>query len=150
MKPLLWLRARRIRKHLKSYGRNFIFDPESTFITPETTDIGNDVFIGEKAHITGIVRIGDRVMFGPRPMILSGNHSFGKGIKPRFAPAGETNPIIIRNDVWCGAGVIILDGVEIGEGSVIGAGSVVTRSIPPHVVAVGNPCRVIRNLAEAQ
>jgi len=150
MKPLQYLKSRRIRKRLKSCGRNFIFDPESTFITPETTEIGNDVFIGEKAHITGIVRIGDRVMFGPRPMILSGNHSFGKGIIPRFSPAGETNPIIIHNDVWCGACVIILDGVEIGEGSVIGAGSVVTKSIPPHVVACGNPCRVIRSLTEAQ
>lgn len=61
-------------------------------------------------------------------------------------PCAETSrgPIIIGNDVWIGAGAIILSGVSIGDGTVIGAGSVVTRDIPPYVVAAGNPATVVR------
>ena len=55
-------------------------------------------------------------------------------------------PIAIGDDVWLGGGVIVLPGVTIGDAAVIGAGSVVTRNIPPRVLAVGNPCRVIRQL----
>lgn len=55
-------------------------------------------------------------------------------------------PITIEDGVWIGGGVIVLPGVTIGHGSVIGAGSVVTKSIPSNVVAVGNPCRVIRKI----
>ena len=55
-------------------------------------------------------------------------------------------PVTIGDDVWIGGGVSILPGVHIGNGTTIGAGSVVTRSLPARVVAVGNPCRVIRQL----
>ena len=58
-------------------------------------------------------------------------------------------PITVGDNVWIGAGVTVLAGVSIGENSVIGAGSVVTRSIPPNVIAVGVPCRVIRPITEA-
>ena len=55
-------------------------------------------------------------------------------------------PIIIGDNVWLGINVTVLKGVTIGNGSLIGAGSVVTRSIPPNVMAAGNPCKVLRNL----
>ena len=58
-------------------------------------------------------------------------------------------PVVIEDNVWIGGNVVILPGVTIGEGSVIAAGSIVTRDIPPRVVAGGNPCRVIRPLTEA-
>ena len=54
-------------------------------------------------------------------------------------------PIVIEDDVWIGRRVIILPGVTIGRGSVIGAGAVVAKDIPPYSVAVGNPCKVVRN-----
>ena len=57
-------------------------------------------------------------------------------------------PITLGDNVWLGGDVTILPGVTIGSGSVIGAGSVVTRDIPPNVVAVGNPCRVLRPITE--
>jgi virginiamycin A acetyltransferase len=63
-------------------------------------------------------------------------------------PLGEEisrGPIIIGNDVWIGAGATILSGVQIGDGSVIGAGAVVTRAIPPYVVAAGNPATIVRD-----
>ena len=55
-------------------------------------------------------------------------------------------PVVIGNNVWLGGGVIVCPGVTIGENTVIGAGSVVTKDVPPHVFAAGNPCRVIREL----
>lgn len=57
-------------------------------------------------------------------------------------------PIDIGSDVWVGGGAIILPGVRIGSGAVIGAGSVVTRDVPERVLAVGNPCRVVREITE--
>ena len=57
-------------------------------------------------------------------------------------------PVHIENNVWIGAGAVILPGVTIGENSVIGAGSVVTKDIPPDVVAVGSPCRVLRTITD--
>jgi maltose O-acetyltransferase len=56
-------------------------------------------------------------------------------------------PITIGSRVWIGGGAIVCPGVTIGENTTIGAGSVVTRDIPPNVLAVGNPCRVLRELA---
>lgn len=56
---------------------------------------------------------------------------------------------MLKDNVWLGAYVTLLPGVTVGEGSVIGAGSVVDRNIPDHVVAVGNPCRVLRKITEA-
>ncbi len=58
-------------------------------------------------------------------------------------------PIILEDNCWLASNVVVCGGVTIGEGSVIGAGSVVTRDIPPHSLAVGNPCRVIRTLTAA-
>ena len=58
-------------------------------------------------------------------------------------------PVTIGSDVWLGANVTVCPGVTIGDGAVIGAGSVVTRDIPPRVVAVGNPCRVLREITPA-
>ena len=64
----------------------------------------------------------------------------------RAAGLEYTHPVTIGDNVWIAAGALVLPGVTIGEGSVIGAGSVVTRDVPPYSLAVGNPCRVIRQL----
>lgn len=138
-------------KKFKKIGNNFIFDFEgSTIIEPEYIEIGNNVFIGEKAHIAAQVTIGNNVMFGAKPMLLGGNHYFGiKGRSVRFLhPKNRENvePIKIEDEVWCGAGVIILGNVTLGMGCVIGAGSVVTKSIPPYTIAVGNPCKPIKKI----
>jgi maltose O-acetyltransferase len=149
MKLHAYLENRRLRRAFSSIGKNVIFDPLGTYITPELTEIGDNVFIGERPHFSGPVTIEDNVMFGPRVMLLSGNHKFGvRGESPRFLEPDPPKRIVIGRDAWLGAGVIVLDGVKIGEGAVIGAGSVVTKEIPPFVVAVGNPCRPIRNIFE--
>lgn len=94
----------------------------------------------------GDVFIGDYVMIGPNVTIVTAAHP----IKPDLRRRGIqfNRPVHIENNVWIGAGAIILPGVTIGENSVIGAGSIVTKDIPANVVAVGNPCRVMREIGE--
>ena len=92
------------------------------------------------------VYVGDNVMFGPNVTIATGGH-------PIIPELREKNyqynmPVHIGKNVWIGAGALIMPGVTIGENTVIGAGSVVTKDIPANVVAVGNPCRVMREIGD--
>ena len=139
-----------LMRRLKSVGDNFLFDVESYILTPEHMEIGNNVFIGEFAHISADLKIGNNVMFGPRPIIIGGNHYFGVKGRSNFTlrPQGRENTglISIEDDTWFGAGVVILKGVTTGIGTIVGAGSVVTKSLPPFCVSVGNPCRPIKRV----
>ena len=150
--PSIWVnhsKRKAIIKRIKKCGRNFSFGRYSTFVTPELLTVGQDVFIGERAYLSGEIIIGNNVMFGPRALILEGNHIFAVyGKRARFIKPDSRShrkPTIIEDEVWCGAGVIVLRGT-VGMGSVIGAGSVVTQDIPPYVVAVGNYCRPIKRI----
>jgi acetyltransferase-like isoleucine patch superfamily enzyme len=106
----------------------------------DDVDLALDVYI----ETSGGVEIGARVLVGPRTCIFSANHSVPLGRGRIFGAGRADAPVVIGDDVWLGANVIVLPGVRIGEGAVIGAGSVVTRSIPAMTVAVGNPARVLR------
>lgn len=88
--------------------------------------------------------VGDYTMLGPNVVIATAGHP----ILPELRPlAYQYNmPVHIGKNCWLGAGVIVLPGVTIGDNTVIGAGSVVTKDIPANVVAVGNPCRVLREI----
>lgn len=92
------------------------------------------------------IYVGDYTMFGPNVVLATAGHP----ILPELRPlAYQYNmPIHIGKNCWLGAGVIVLPGVAIGDNTVIGAGSVVTKDIPANVVAVGNPCRVLREINE--
>ena len=92
------------------------------------------------------IYIGDYTMLGPNVVLATAGHP----ILPELRPlAYQYNmPIHIGKNCWLGAGVIVLPGVTIGDNSVIGAGSVVTKDIPANVVAVGNPCKVLREINE--
>ena len=92
------------------------------------------------------IYIGDYVMIGPNVTICAGSHT----VSPRFRRAQyQYNlPVHIGENVWIGANTVIMPGITVGENSVIGAGSVVTKDIPANVVAVGNPCRILRPITE--
>lgn len=92
------------------------------------------------------ITVGDCTLFGPHVTLATAGHP----IEPnRRAKGYQYNaPIVIGKNCWLGAGVIVMPGVTIGEGSVIGAGSIVTKDIPPYVVAYGNPCKVMRPIGE--
>jgi hypothetical protein len=93
----------------------------------------------------GVVSLGDHVRIGPNCSLLGADHEYRDRETPiHMQPM--TNPgLKIGDDVWIGANCVVLPGIEIGRGCVVGAGSVVTRSLPPYSVAVGNPARVIKN-----
>ena len=102
------------------------------------------------------VHIGDNVLIGPNVTLATPMHPLlpaERNVMQRadgsYYNLEYAKPITIENDCWLAANVTVCGGVTIGEGSVIGAGSVVTRSIPPHSLAAGNPCRVIRKITEA-
>ncbi len=119
---------------------------------PFYCDYGTNIRLGEKVYFNFNcvvldvceVRIGDFTLFGPAVQIYTATHPMDAEARRRLELA---RPIEVGSDVWVGGGAILCPGVKIGSRSVIGAGSVVTRDIPEGVVAVGNPCRVIRAIA---
>ncbi len=95
---------------------------------------------------TGRVIIGNNVFLAPRVNIFTAAHPIDK--KVRNERLEYAKKVVIGNDVWIGGSVTINPGITIGDNVVIDSGSVVTKDIPSNVVAVGNPCRVLRNITE--
>lgn len=129
---------------------------KDTFITPPFwCDYGYNISVGDNFYsnhgmvITDGAKVtfGDHVFVAPNCCFTTAEHA----IDPEMRKAGVevAKPITIGSNVWIGAGSTILAGVVIGDNTVIGAGSVVTKSIPAGVVAVGVPCRVMRQITEA-
>jgi len=124
------------------------------FRPPVRIDYGGRVVIGARTFINadfmviggGEVSIGADCLIGPRCGIYTPNHA--EDVTRRLDGWELPRPVTIGNNVWVGGSVTITPGVSIGDNSIIGAGSVVTRDVPAGVVAVGNPCRVIRPIAE--
>jgi acetyltransferase-like isoleucine patch superfamily enzyme len=111
-----------------------------------TMEIGESVFINYGCSIgaTMLVRIGARSSLGPHVMIMDNDfHQLDPERRNEVPPSA---PVVLGENVWLGARVIVLRGVTIGDGSVIGAGSVVAKDVPPRTVAGGIPAKVIRSL----
>ena len=111
-------------------------------------EIGEGSFINVDCIILDAckVKIGKKVLFGPRTCIYSVYH-------PIYAPIRAegydvSKPVTIGDNVWLGGNVVVNPGVTIGQGTIIGAGSVVTKDIPSNVIAAGNPCKVIREITD--
>lgn len=126
---------------------------DSAWIQPPFfCDYGTNIYLGERVYFNFNcivldvceVRIGDFTFLGPGVHLYTATHPLNAQLR-RTQEFGK--PITIGSDVWIGGGAIICPGVNIGSKTVIGAGSVVTKTIPPGVLAAGNPCRVIRDLA---
>ena len=92
------------------------------------------------------IYVGDGTMFGPNCVIATAGHPIDPELRERQLQYNI--PVHIGKNCWLGAGVLVMPGVTIGDNSVIGAGSVVTKDIPANVIAVGNPCRVLREIGE--
>ena len=92
------------------------------------------------------IYVGDATMFGPNVTIATAGHPILPELREQAYQYHM--PVRIGKNCWLGAGVIVMPGVTIGDNTVIGAGSIVTKDIPANVVAVGNPCRVMREIGE--
>jgi maltose O-acetyltransferase len=127
--------------------------PEDAVIEPPFyCDYGSNIHVGSRFYANSgcvfldcaPITIGDNVQLGPLVQLLAPTHPLDAETRRTGVESAE--PIAIGDDAWLGGGVIVLPGVTIGPRSVIGAGSVVTKDVPADVVAVGNPCRVLRPL----
>lgn len=130
---------------------------------PFFCDYGVNIFLGENAEINhncvfldaNKITIGKNALIAPAVQIYTAFHPIKASERiPTFTTGHEdmnfcktqSAPVTIGDNVWIGGGSVILPGVSIGDNVTIGAGSVVTKNIPDHVLAYGNPCRVIRSL----
>lgn len=128
----------------------------ATVVPPFHCDYGYNIEVGENFFLNAgcvildgaKVSFGDNVFVAPHCGFYTAGHPLN--VARRNQGLEYARPITIGDNVWIGAEVCVLPGVSIGEGSVIGAGSVVTKDIPAHVLAFGNPCRVIRELEEGE
>ena len=137
-----------IKELFKSTGENV--HVEQTF----HCDYGCHISVGENFYanydcimvdVCEII-IGDNVLLAPLVGIYTAGHPIDAAVRNEGLEFGK--PVIIGDNVWIGGNAVINPGVTIGSGVVIGSGSVVTKDIPDHVVAVGNPCRVLRKINE--
>lgn len=123
-----------------------------TILSPFFCDYGYNIEVGENffMNVDCVILDGARVSFGDNVFVAPhcGFYTAGHPLDAERRNQGleYARPITVGSNVWIGAHVCVLPGVTIGENTVIGAGSVVTKDIPPHVLAAGNPCRVIREL----
>lgn len=108
------------------------------------TRVGKRVFINFGCTFLdqGGITLEDGVYLGPGVKIVTESHPENPALRHRLL----VKPVAIRRNAWIGAGAILLPGVSIGENAIVGAGSVVTKDVPDHAVAVGNPARVIRSI----
>jgi len=142
-------RAQLLSSLLGSIGEHVWIEP------PFRCDYGSQITMGSGVYANydlaildcAPVTIGDLVLFGPRVTIATASHPVDHG--QRVVELYEyAQPIIIEDGAWLGAHVVVGPGVTIGARSVVGAGSIVTRDVPPDVVAAGNPCRVLRPITD--
>lgn len=135
-----------IRGLLGKTGKTFLIEQ------PFFCDYGYNIEIGENfyANFNCVILDGAKVVFGDNVFIAPGCGFYTAGhpldVKQRNEGLEYARPIKVGNNVWIGAQVIVLPGVTIGDNTVIGAGSVVTKDIPDNVIAIGNPCRVVKKI----
>ena len=137
-------RAQLLHALLGSLGEGSVILPRFQCDYGTYISIGARCFLNYDAVLLDCapITIGDDVSIGPRTQLLTAHHPIADH-DARRQGWELASPITIGNNVWLAAGVIVCPGVTIGDNSVVGAGAVVTKDVPPHVVAAGNPCRVL-------
>ena len=147
-----------LRELVGKLGAGVFIQGPVTFHYGCHTEIGDGCFINFNFTVQddAKVTVGERCNFGPNVTIVTPMHPMiAAERRAVLGPDGKparlcwAKPVHIGNDCWFGANVVVCPGVSVGDGCVIGAGSVVTRDIPANSFAAGNPCRVIREITEA-
>ena len=132
--------------YLKKCGKNFSVYRNVHFEVPENIIIGNNSGFNMNCWVSGGggLTIGNDVLIGPNVIIHSANHNFSRIDKPIRLQGHTFKSVIIYDDVWIGAGAIILPGVIIQRGAIIAAGSVVTKEVPQYAIVAGVPAKIIK------
>jgi len=127
----------------------------TTINPPFQCDYGYNITIGDNFFANydcvfidvNTITIGNNVMFGPKVCLYTAGHPIDAEVRNLDLEFGY--PIKIGDNVWIGGNTVVNPGVSIGNNTVIGSGSVVTKDIPSNVIAVGNPCKVLRNITDS-
>ncbi|GAA0391951.1 sugar O-acetyltransferase [Paenibacillus motobuensis] len=141
-------RGKLLRDLFESVGESVYIEP------PFRCDYGCNISVGDNFYANfdciildvAKVKIGSNVLFGPRVSVFTAGHPVDADVRNTLLEFGT--PITIGDNVWIGGNTVINPGVTIGSNVIIGSGSVVTKDIPDGVIAVGNPCRVLRPITE--
>lgn len=143
------LRNQILRQLFKKLGENVWIEPDFRCEFGKNITIEDHVYINFGCVILDCaeVTIGAHALLGPNIGLYAVNHA--ADAEERISGGCSGKPIRIGKNVWLGGDVKVLAGVTIGDNAIIGAGSIVTKDIPPDVIAVGNPCRVIRAITPA-
>lgn len=149
------------KEHFKILKQLFGKVEDNVFIEqPFLCDYGKNIYIGKNTFINrncvfldnDVIQIGENCLFAPSVQIMTSHHPVSATERISVEEIGKvsyttfTKPVIIDNNVWIGAGAILLPGIRVGENSVVGAGSVVTKNVPPNTLVYGNPARIIKQI----
>ena len=142
-------RARMLKEMFAAFGENSIIEaPFHANWGGHFVRVGRNVYANFGLTLVDdtTITIGDYTMIGPNVTLAAAGHP----VLPELREQGlqYNAPVVIGRNCWLGAGVLVMPGVTIGDNTVVGAGSVVTKDLPANVVAVGNPCRVLRSIGE--
>ena len=137
-----------LKQLLGKTGRKLTVEPDFHCDYGANITVGENFYANFNLVILDVapVTIGDNVLLAPNVSLYTAGHPVHPDSRNSGYEYGQ--PIVIEDDVWLGGSVTVVPGVTIGRGAVIGAGSVVTKDIPPRVLAAGNPCRVVRPITE--
>lgn len=138
-----------LRKLFGKVGKSPYVEPNIFCGFGTNISVGDNFFANNNCIFVdpGKITFGDNVFIGPSCGFYTAHHPIDAQMRNELLE--QAFPITVGNDVWIGGGTVVVPGVTIGSDVVIGAGSVVTRDIPDHVVACGNPCRVLRPITES-
>jgi maltose O-acetyltransferase len=149
---ITWLYGRfleDLNKHdpskFREYGNNVVIDKSVHISNPENVILKDNVLLTSGVHINSIggLYIGENTGVAQNCVIVTSNHHYRNAESIPFDKTIELKPVIIRENVWFGIGVMITPGVEIGEGAILGMGAVITHNVPPLAIVLGNPAEVI-------
>ena len=131
-----------IKKLFKKAGNNVYIEPPFRY----NITVGNNFYANYDCIMLDVcsIDIGDNVFLAPRVCLFTASHPIDAEIRNMQLEFGK--PITIGSNVWIGGNTVENPGVSIGDNTIIGSGSVVTRDIPPNVIAAGNPCRVLKKI----
>jgi galactoside O-acetyltransferase len=132
----------------KYVGKMSWVEPPLHVSLGKNTTVGDHCYLNYNTTLLDdwTITIGDHVLIAPNVIVSTATHP----LPAELRSDGETlaGPVAIEDGVWIGAGAIVLPGVTIGKGSVIGAGSIVTKDVPPNTLALGVPCKVVREIGD--
>lgn len=141
-----FLRVRFWKLFLRKMGKKVYIMHSCMISSPSGIEIGSHVCINHHTTISGrgMLKIGNFVMIGQNCSIQTGGHAFSAYSKPMMFQGQVPGPIVIEDDVWLGANVVVLPNIKIARGAIIGANAVVTKDVPEFAVMGGVPAKLIR------